>query len=107
MMLPVAAMPLRVCLLEDKRVDPDCCSDCDRQSDGRDPCCMDVDPLPDSQTPQPLIVLPPVIVIDLPETTILKPVMMESGCDIFELSEPIRGPTSPAAYRAVLGVWRM
>lgn len=113
MLIPTVASPLRVCMLEmrvlSNEVHPDasCCSDCTRETDDRDPCCLDLEALPDSSVPQPSISLPPAIVIDLPAGVLAPPPWIELGHGVLALTEPIRGPAPPAARRAVLGVWRL
>jgi hypothetical protein len=112
-LIPAAASPLRVCMLE-KRVpstevhsDANCCSDCTRETDDREPCCMDLDALPDSSVPQPSLSLPTTIVIDLPVELLSPPPWIELGHGFLALTEPIRRSAPPAARRAVLGVWRL
>ncbi|MFM2242936.1 MAG: hypothetical protein RLZ97_1791 [Verrucomicrobiota bacterium] len=113
MMLPAAAVPVRVCILERALVagggdeDRKCCPDCNRGEPDHASCCLDLEGLPDTSAPQPMIELPPLIAADLPADTWLSPVVTELGRKAFSASEPIRGPTSPAAYRAVLGIWRL
>ncbi|MGL4398956.1 MAG: hypothetical protein ACRCXD_03730 [Luteolibacter sp.] len=63
--------------------------------------------MPDSTAPQTPIELPPAIVTEAPVR--LGPVHAVTWVfgENFVVSPPIRGPTSPAAYRAVLGNWRL
>jgi hypothetical protein len=113
MMLPTAALPLRVCFLEpqifmaDGGPDSKCCPDCTRESDESDPCCVDLEALPDAPAPQPSIELPPAIITFICENAILAPLRIERDRKVFARPERIRGPTSPAAHRAVLGIWRL
>lgn len=120
MMIPVGASPFRFCLLEggirmsgvQMAVDlPDgrnkCCPDCDPASDESDPCCVEVEKLPDSSTPQLPVVLPPVVMSCLPEVPWVAPASVECECVRPWVFPMIRGPASPAAYRSVLEVWRM
>lgn len=110
-MIPAAASPVRVCILElgmkSAQVDSKCCADCDHDSEQPDPCCHDLESLPDSPAPQDPLELPTVIVADLPPLPFVSPVPVLVCLEKFSVSEPIRGPTSPAACRAVLGVWRL
>lgn len=112
-LLPSAASPLRVCLLEQRLLiaevssDANCCSDCNRETDKRSPCCMDLEALPDASAPQPSIELPPVIITDIPVAAIPPLMPMDLGRWIDSPPRTIRGPTSPSAYRAVLSIWRL
>lgn len=104
MMLPAAAMPVRVCLLEEKDRVPDCCSTC--HTERRD-CCADLDQMPDATVPGGLFVPPAFSGFQLP---FFEPVRTtEIAADDFPSHRhpPIRGPDSPAAFRSVLGVWRL
>lgn len=112
-LLPTVASPLRICLLDarlfldDVGADSNCCSDCDRETEEGNSCCMDLESLPEAPNLQPALELPPVIVIDLPDGVLPAPVRIASGNGLDTRLEPIRGPASPAAYRAVLGIWRL
>jgi hypothetical protein len=110
MLIPAAALPLRVCMLE-KRVlstevhsDANCCSDCTRETDDREPCCLDLDAIPDSPVPQPSLSS---IVIDLPTEALAAPPWIDLSHGVLALTVLIRGPVPPAARRAMLGVWRL
>jgi hypothetical protein len=113
MLIPTVASPLRVCLLEERLLvaevhsDSNCCSDCTRETDDRNTCCLDLEALPDSSAPQPSISLPPVIITDLPAGLSPLPPRIEIGDGIPALPEPVRGTAPPSTRRAVLGVWRM
>ena len=112
-LLPTAASPVRVCLLENRilisEVDSDsnCCSDCTRETDERNSCCMDLEALPDASAPQPSVELPPIIITELQIAAIPPPMSVDLCRWIDAPSGTIRGPTSPAAYRAVLSIWRL
>lgn len=102
MILPVAAMPMRVCLLEQKERAPDCCKKCHV---AHEDCCAEVDKVPDSPAPGGFLVIPPFIAHEIPsfEPGILAEIVvvpLES-----RYSQPIRGPDSPSAFRSVLSVW--
>lgn len=110
-LIPASALPVRFCLLEfelsSAQADSKCCSDCSRGTELPDPCCVDLDELPDSTAPQVPVELPPVIVTEvLAEFRPIHALPWGSG-ENFVASPPIRGPTSPAAHRAVLGIWRL
>jgi hypothetical protein len=111
LLIPASASPVRFCLLElalnFSPADAKCCSDCSRGTELPDPCCVDLEEMPDSTAPQTPIELPPAIVTEVPAG--LCPIHATTrvvGGNLL-VSTPIRGPTSPAAYRAVLGIWRL
>ncbi len=112
-LLPTAASTVRVCLLEERiliaetSTDSKCCSDCNRDTDEHNPCCMDLEALPDAPTPQPSVELPPIVITNLPLASIPPPITLDPDCWIDAPLGLIRGPTSPAAYRAVLSIWRL
>jgi hypothetical protein len=70
MMLPAAATPLRVCFIGTHLAiaaeDTGCCHDCNRPTEGPQPCCMDLESLPDASTPEAAVLLPPVPICLLP-----------------------------------------
>jgi hypothetical protein len=110
-LIPAAASPVRICFIELALVchqdDSKCCSDCGQDSDQPDPCCLEIEELPDSSTPGQPIELPAAVIAAVLESPHSCPERKASGRDSFARSTPIRGPTSPAAYRAVLGIWRL
>ena len=119
-LIPLAASPVRVCLLDgtitsaafppgapDECADGGCCPDCNRDADPQAPCCVDLEELPDSSVPHPPVELPPAVFAELPphacpEASIAEPFRSGSHRPVAN-----RGPASPAAYRAVLGTWRL
>ncbi len=113
--LPTAASPIRICILEQAAAAEaeseggKCCPnpECTRGEPDHISCCLDLEGLPDASAPQPLIELPALIVTDLPNGVCLPPVVTELSRKAYSASEPIRGLDSPAAYRAVLGIWRL
>ena len=110
-LIPASASSVRICFLEFELnaspADSKCCSDCSRGTEAPDPCCVDLEELPDATAPQLPIELPPAIVTEVPtELGPVHAVTWVSGENLV-VSTPIRGPTSPAAYRAVLGIWRL
>ena len=110
-LIPASASPVRICFLKfelnSSQGDSKCCKDCSQESGQPDPCCLDLEELPDSGTPQVPVVLPPAIVSDVPVGLCPIHAMTWISVRNFGVSTPIRGPTSPAAYRAVLGIWRL
>ena len=110
MMIPAPASSVRVCLLEQRIISlcpqVECCEDCEKNQNPPDPCCVEVEKLPDVAVPHAPLGLPPAIV-----TEIAIPVSPQPAAGVelkvFSASEPIRGPDSPTAYRAVLGIWRL
>jgi hypothetical protein len=116
-LIPLAASPVRVCLLDgtvtsaafpaDSCGERECCPDCDRDADPGAPCCVDLDELPDSSVPHPPVELPPAVFAELPQHACPEVALAEPVRVVFTRSESIRGTDSPTAYRAVLGVWRL
>lgn len=110
-MVSASATPVRICLLnaslESAKEESTCCTDCTREAEKSEPCCHDLEQLPDAPVPQDPVELPPAVVADLPPVLFVSPVLTVVYQEMFSVSEPIRGPTSPAAHRAVLGIWRL
>lgn len=110
-MVSASATPVRICLLKSSLETAEeaatCCEDCSREAEKPDSCCHDLEQLPDAPVPQDPVELPPAVVADLPPVLFVSPVLTLVCQEIFSVSEPIRGPTSPAAHRAVLGIWRL
>lgn len=111
MLIPASAMPVRVCLLELElsSVNPDsaCCDDCSKGTDRPDGCCLDLEQLPDSLAPGVPVELPAAVITDVAVAWFPTLVMAAVASDKSPVAVPIRGPTSPAAHRAVLGIWRL
>lgn len=121
--VPLAATPLRVCLLDHRLLiggldecqsDSEggklpCCPDCEHHGRKGKPvdCCIDVDPLPQIQKPALPAPLPPLTAIDLPPPVFVLPVLCESTPATCWISGPIRGPDPWPPHRSVLGVWRL
>ncbi|MCW1923280.1 hypothetical protein OKA05_12010 [Luteolibacter arcticus] len=114
-LLPLAATPVRLCLLEHRLLMPgvseceskksSCCPDCGEHHEV--PCCVDLEDLPDAPAPSVPEGLPAVVAIDLPPPVFVLPPVTLVECSIFEAAVPIRGPDSPAAWRALFEVWRL
>jgi hypothetical protein len=115
MMIPLAASQVRLCLLDNRLLvagssecgaeKSPCCPDCGDHHE--DPCCLELEDLPEAPAPVAPVTLPVAVAIDLPPTLFVAPpaVLVETAA--FEASVPIRGPDSPAAWRAMLEVWRL
>ena len=112
-LLPTAAASVRVCLLEERVLIAElgdgsaCCSDCSRETEERDPCCLDLEALPDSSVPEASVELPAALISDLPQNAMMPPMKPHLGGQVFVRPEAILGRASPAAYRAVLNQWRL
>lgn len=100
--LPVAASPVRICLLEERERTPDCCEKC--PSTHKD-CCAEMDTLPDSPVPTNPTDIPPFVAAELASFIIGDFPEVVGLPQAPAFSQPIRGPDTPAAYRSVLGVW--
>lgn len=118
--VPASAASMRICFIEAELVLPSwsaattddseglqCCGECSRGTEQPDPCCVDLEELPDAAAPHLPTVIPPAVIFEIPTNLDPSPVITETDLRSFSPSEPIRGPSSPAAYRAVLGIWRL
>ena len=118
--IPLAGSPVRFCLLDhqvhipgisecrDQTPEkPGCCPECGNEEHRESPCCLDIDELPDAVVPGTPDGVPPAIVMDLPEPMFSAPIYLAVFESAYEVSAPIRGPDTPAARRAVLGIWRL
>jgi hypothetical protein len=115
MMIPLAATPVRLCLLEHRLLVPGvsgcglekspCCPDCGDHHE--EPCCVDLEDLPDAPAPSAPEGLPAITVVDLPAAVFTVPPAVLVAGAIAEAAVPIRGPDSPAAWRALWEVWRL
>lgn len=114
MIIPLAGSPLRLCLLENRLLvggsdcgeekDP-CCPDCGDHHE--DPCCVELEEMPDVPVPPAPDELPAPLVMDLPKVAFVAPPPVITDGLVHLAATPIRGPDTPAAHRAVLGVWRL
>jgi hypothetical protein len=106
MLVPLAASPPCICLLETKAAEASCCRKC-HQEPKRDPaCCVEVEQ-PDATLPGFPAGLPPVIAISLPRPVFVLPPVELLPAEAERYFEPIRGPDTPTRHRAILGVWRL
>jgi hypothetical protein len=103
-LLPSAAMPVRVCLLGSEERSDHCCNSC---NDTRQDCCADLDLLPDSPLPGGLFETPAFVGYAIPS------ISTEPHGIITHIPPPpcfTRLPTGigpPTARLAVLNVWRL
>lgn len=116
---PLAGSPVRFCTLDHKVLiqgsgacgkaeeEKSCCPDCGEKKSKDDPCCLEVDHLPDATPPAASDPVPPALVMDLPEPMFMAPARVPVVEPVFVAAAPIRGPDTPAAHRAVLGIWRL
>lgn len=110
MMIPLAASPVRICLIEHKIVDAGqepCCPKCKKETKHDPGCCVQLDELPDSPPAGFPEGVPPVIVLDLPPQGFILPLPELVAVSIFSVGEPIRGPDGSCGIRALFGVWRL
>ncbi|MCU0748383.1 MAG: hypothetical protein MUF13_02445 [Akkermansiaceae bacterium] len=118
--IPVAALPFRICLLEQRVLVPsisaawqggdeagDCCEECDRGNSTAPPCCVDLEKLPDSPLPQVPVEIPPVLISWLPDHHLVPCTAWEKFSDDAIAIPLWQGRASPAAFRAVLEVWSL
>jgi hypothetical protein len=103
-LLPAAAMPMRVCLLDQAEQSEDCCGTC---STNNVDCCVDSEGLPDSQLPSGSFETPPFVGNALPPTMAELPRIPESIVLPPCLARPPNGIGSTTARLAVLSVWRL
>lgn len=117
-MLPTAACPIRICLLEGEIYEggftsfgttgsgkSKCCEDCGQRHD--EDCCTDLKGLPDSTLPVWAVEMPAMIAVDLPPVISMGPPVRLLPEIVFHPSVPIRGPDSPGLRQAMLASWRI
>ena len=112
MMIPSGAASVRLCLLNGQISpalgDVPCCDECSCEDDESDPCCIDFEQLPDASAPLPPLEIPPALWTGIPPLLMgLATSARDGSIKPCVVSEPIRGPSSPAAHRAVLSIWRV
>ncbi len=117
--IPLAGSPVRICQLDGKLLLPGmsecsrdatkapCCPGSGEREHEESPCCLAIDELPDATPPVPGDPLPAAIAMDLPEPLLSIPDPALAAAAAFRAAVPIRGPDSPAARRAMFGVWRL
>ena len=117
--VPVAALPMRVCLLEGKVLLPGfasfgeaathqdkCCPDCGTHGKG-DSCCHDLKKPPDAPQPSGPLVLPPLFFCELSSRLVQPPCPVAEAPELFAPAVPIRSPDPPGLRRALLGIWNI
>lgn len=107
---PAAGGSVRVCLaalIQLQVQDPDCCGDCGGPHGERAPCCVELEKLPDAQTPSPMPAAPDVPVVDLGWQAVVAVSDLGARTIGIAPATPIRGPTSASSRRAMLAIWRL
>jgi hypothetical protein len=110
MMIPLAAAPVRVCLIENELKaagEKACCSKCKKETKHDSHCCVQVDELPDAPPIGAPEGVPPLMAVDLPPQPFLLPPVAIVPMESYAAATPIRGPDEPCRQRAILGVWRL
>ena len=107
-LVPLAATPVRLCLLEQRLLVPGavefgmekskCCPDCGDHHE--EPCCVDLEDLPDAPAPSFPEGLPAIAAIDLPAPVFVLPPVVLEGDSCFEATAPIRGPKSQVCVKS-------
>lgn len=110
MMIPLAAAPLRICLIENRITEAGeepCCPKCKKETKHDSDCCVQFDELPEAPVANFPEGVPPLMAVDLPPQTFVLPPVAIVPVEIFIPAAPIRGPDEPCRLRAKLGVWRL
>ncbi len=103
-LLPAAAMPARVCLLDPSERSEDCCNTC---TTGRQDCCADLKTLPDAPMPGGNFETPAFVGYAIASIIAEPPRIPESIAPPPWHARPRTGIGPPAARLAVLNVWRL
>lgn len=103
-LLPVAAMPVRICLLDPEERTDDCCRTCN--SDSKD-CCSDVDPLPELTPPDGNFETPVFLGYALPPTIVDFVLVPQRVVVPACYARPPTKIAETTARLAVLNVWRL
>lgn len=103
-LLPAAAAPLRVCLLESCEQSEDCCNCC---STGLQDCCADVKVLPDSPMPGGNFETPAFVGYAIPKVMAELPGIPVSITPRIDFTQVRTGIGPPTARLAVWNVWRL
>ena len=103
-LLPVAASPLRVCLLDLEERTADCCADCGEEDKD---CCLDVQPIPPGPLAKGFFELPDFSVQLLDTCFALPAAPPEIFAFLPRMARPPPCCGPPSAHRALLNVWRL
>lgn len=103
-LLPAAAMPVRICLLDQGERTDDCCRTC---PSGSNDCCTDLDPLPDAPVPDGNFETPAFLGYAIPTALASMPLIPERIALPSCLARRPAGTGPPTARLAVLNVWRL
>lgn len=106
LLLPMAAMPVRVCLLSEAQRAEDCCPDCATKDKDKS-CCIQSDGLPDSPLPAAGVDAPVFAGYPLPPGMAELPENPEHIAPAPRVAPRQTGAGPPARCRAVLNVWRL
>jgi hypothetical protein len=103
-LLPAAAMPVRVCLLDPAERSENCCGSCTTEHQD---CCADLETLPDAPMPGGNFETPGFVGYASPAVSVVLPRIPEriAPAPCFALARKGIGP--PAGRLAVLNVWRL
>lgn len=118
-LIPVVALPVRVCLLDDSVLLPGfstygespshkdkCCLDCGNTDSGES-CCFELKKLPDAEFPTGRLVLPILVCCEYDIGISVPPYSVIAREMPFLPSAPIRSPNSPGERRALLEIWNI
>jgi hypothetical protein len=103
-LLPAAAIPLRICLLDPSERFEDCCNTC---TTGRQDCCADQKTLPDAPMPGGNVETPAFVGYAIPPVIEAPPGIPARIAPPPCFARPRTGIGPPAARLAVLNVWRL
>lgn len=103
-LLPSAPIPVRVCLLDPAVRSEDCCGTC--SASDKD-CCVDTEVLPDSTLPAGSFETPAFVGYVIPPLMAELPLIPERILPPPCFARTPAGIGPPAAWLAVLNVWRL
>jgi hypothetical protein len=103
-LIPAAATPIRICLLDPEERTGDCCRTCSSDSNE---CCADLAPLPDTSIPNGNFETPSFVGYPIPYTLATLPLIAERIALPSRHARPAAGIGPPTARLAALNVWRL
>ena len=103
-LLPLAATPLHVCLLDPAERTAGCCDNC---TAGDHECCADMEAIPDALMPAGSQATPAFVGYALPPAMALMPRIPEKIVPLPCFAQPRAGIGPPTDRFAVLNVWRL